>query len=182
MRYFMRVAFMIFMRAGGCLLARLDNQGSLATNHLWEIRSSTDLAVRAVRVKKSKIESARSTESAAAREENPNCFGLDFQHDKYSRAFLSSVCPAEHLLPTARATSAQKSERPSHVTIGDDCISLRASARYPPFPRQTPRRVSVRRERIKLACRCFLMRRGSSRACGPRATRLLTYPDPHSPT
>ena len=46
------------MRAGGCLLARLDNQGSLATNHLWEIRS-TDLAVRAVRVKKSKIESAR---------------------------------------------------------------------------------------------------------------------------
>ena len=51
----MRVAFMIFMRAGGCLLARLDNP----TNHLWEIRSSTDLAVRAVRVKKSKIESAR---------------------------------------------------------------------------------------------------------------------------
>ena len=138
MRYFMRVAFMIFMRAGGCLLARLDNQGSLATNHLWEIRSSTDLAVRAVRVKKSKIESARSTESAAAREENPNCFGLDFQHDKYSRAFLSSVAQRS-IYFQPRARQARRSPNvpltsPS-VTTASHCAPQRGTRPFRARPR-----------------------------------------------
>ena len=100
----MRVAFMIFMRAGGCLLARLDNQGSLATNHLWEIRSSTDLAVRAVRVKKSKIESARAKKIPTVLDRaGQRDFPRDFQHDKYSRAFLSSVAQRSiYFQPRAR--------------------------------------------------------------------------------
>lgn len=132
----------LFMRAGGCLLARLDNQGSLATNHLWEIRSSTDLAVRAVRVKKSKIESARSTESAAAREENPNCFGLDFQHDKYSRAFLSSVAQRS-IYFQPRARQARRSPNvpltsPS-VTTASHCAPQRGTRPFRARPRAAGR-------------------------------------------